>query len=252
MTDQYETEDKADKYDLFKKSNTYVSKVTEPTFRKLLGNNLKGKRVIDLACGGADSTKMLADMEPDELVGVDLSSEMIRKAQRECAENPKYSSIKFFVRNCLEPINMGQYDVVFAAHLLNYAEKIDDLVKFYQVMFDSTKEGGISAGVTMNVFLPVHEFNVPNRYTKYGFRLNAEKIEDRITLSGTFMYKQQDLFSVKVWIWSHELHEETARQVGFKRLEWVKPHLIETEKNEDGFWDDYLTYCPTVYFRLYK
>lgn len=247
-SDQYDTESKVESFKLFK-TNAYVNKILVPTTNKMLGYNLKGKRVVDLACGFGDSTQALADLGPSELIGVDLSNEMIRRAEKECANDPKYSNIKFMVKNCLEPLQLGQFDLVFAGHLLNYAEKKEDLLKYYQVMYEATKEGGISAGVAINMFLAPHEFNVPQRYEKYGFRYFFRP--DGVTLEVYFMKDGKDLFDIVIWIWPGEWHEECAKRAGFKRVEWIKPELEKSE-NEDGFWDDYINYPHFIYYKFYK
>lgn len=254
MRDQYETQEKAEKYDLFKKSNKYVSKVFRPTVFDILNYSLEGKRVIDLACGAASSTKMLADMKPDELVAVDLSAEMIHKAQKECFGNPNYSNIKFYVKDCLEPINLGLYDVVFASHLLDYAETKENLNKFYRVMFDSTKENGIAAGVMMSHFLSLEDIKESERYKKYGFTMRGERSQEdeKMIVFGMFYHNDQALFSVNVWIWPTEIHDQTARQVGFKRVEWIHPTLAESEHKADGFWDKFLELSPFIFYKLYK
>lgn len=254
MNDQYETEDKADKYDLFKESNQYPKKVFEPTFGKILDHNLSGKRVIDLACGGGNSTKMLAKMGPSELVGVDLSAEMIRKAKKECSSNSKYSNIQFHVKNCTEPINLGQFDVVFSAHLLDYGANKQTLFQLYQTMYDSTKEGGMAAGVMVNTFFSLKDLKASKKYKKYGFIMDGEESDQvgKLNTCAEFYHKDQYLFSIHIWLWSARVHEEIARQVGFKRIEWHQPCLAEDEKNEDGFWDNLLNPSPFIFYKFYK
>ena len=249
MTDQYDTEEKARDFDLFKKNFLVATHIEQPSIKKLLGPSLKGKRVIDLACGGGDSTRFLADLYPDELVGADLSSEMVRLAIKRSNSEPKYSYIKFYVRNCLEPINLGQFDVVFSVHLLNYAYAKSDLIKFYQNMYDSTKEGGVCCGLLNSPFINVLQLT-PGLFRKYGteYTRNADNINQDVD----FFFEDKHLFKVHGCVWPSEYHEECARKVGFKTFKWVQLTLDENYKDDEGFFDIYLNINPTVLFKLTK
>ena len=250
MTDYYDSGEKADSFDLFKK-NTFVSLIEQPSIRKMLNYNLEGKRVIDLACGGGDSTKMLADMNPSELVGVDLSSSMIEKAIKSCANDAKYSKIKFFAQNCLEPIrNEGQFDLVFAIHLLNYAFVKEDLLTFYRNMYEICREGGMCCGMINSPFISREELNVPGRLLKYG--IEYFRHEDNVNQDVHFYWGDKLLFSVKGCVWPSEWHEECAKKAGFKSFEWIEPALDENYQDKDGFFDSYLKHNPTVFYKIFK
>ena len=97
----YDTLEEALAYENFKK-NWYNTQIIHPTSQYLVGNNLKGKSVIDLACGSGYSTKFLADLEPDKLIGIDLSEKMVDLANKfyNNHANQNYSKIKFFVGDC--------------------------------------------------------------------------------------------------------------------------------------------------------
>lgn len=140
--DQYATQDLAENYRIFLKSREQELRYIQiPSIRKLLGNSLKGKRVIDLACGNGGSTRILADLDPEELIGVDLSSEQVKLAENISIKDSKYANIKYFVRDCSKPLELGHFDVVFSKHLLNYANNLDTLKSMVQSMYDTTKPG---------------------------------------------------------------------------------------------------------------
>lgn len=140
--DQYSTDELADKYHILLKSReSELRYVQIPSIHKLLNYSLKGKRVIDLACGHGGSTRILADLDPDELVGVDLSAEQVKKAVELSASNEKYALIKYYVRDCSKPLELGQFDVVFSKHLLNYGTTKEVLNGITKSMFDATKPG---------------------------------------------------------------------------------------------------------------
>lgn len=249
MVDQYESEKKAEGFDSFKENFPVFKWIEVPSIKKLLNNSLAGKRVIDLACGTGDSTRILADLGPDELVGVDLSAEMIRRAIEKHKVMPKYSNIKFFAQNCQQPLNQGEFDIVFSVHLLNYAFERSQLVDFYSTMYQATKSGGVCCGLFNSPF--VHRSDLkPEQYRKYG--LDYVRHEDDFTQDVKFYNKDEFLFSVTGCVWPASVHEECSRQVGFKSHEWIKPSLDESYQDTDGFFDLYLNVNPTVMFKLTK
>ncbi len=54
---------------------------------KLLGN-LQGKKALDLACGEGVSSRLARDLGAAEVVGVDISEGLIKKAAVEEKKNP--------------------------------------------------------------------------------------------------------------------------------------------------------------------
>lgn len=140
--DQYATQDIAENYRIFLKSREPELRYVQiPSIRALLGNSLRGKRVVDLACGNGGSTRILADLEPDELIGVDLSPEQIKLAQGLSSKTPNYAKINYVVKDCAQPLGLGLFDVVFSKHLLNYANNVETLKSMARIMFDATKPG---------------------------------------------------------------------------------------------------------------
>jgi SAM-dependent methyltransferase len=140
--DQYATENIAENYRLFLKSRESELKYVQiPSIRRLLNGSLKGQRVIDMACGNGGSTRILADLEPEELIGVDLSEEQVKVAQQLSSKDPKYAKIQYLVRDCSKPLELGQFDLVFSKHLLNYGSTKEILNGMLTTMFNATKPG---------------------------------------------------------------------------------------------------------------
>jgi SAM-dependent methyltransferase len=251
MVDQYETSKKADDFELFKRNFPVYDHIELPSIKKLLNNDLTGKRVIDLACGSGDSTRVLADLNPTELVGVDLSPAMIERAQKvfSSSSNPNYAKMKFYAKNCMEPLGLGQFDVVFSVHLLNYAYVKEDLLKFYQNMFDTTKDGGICCGLFNSPFVGVDDLK-PGLYKKYG--TNYRRHPDNINQDVEFFYGDQHLFTVKGCVWPSSYHEECAQKSGFKSFEWILLTLDTNYNDTEGYFNTYLATNPTVMFKLTK
>lgn len=120
---QYSTIEKAEGYKkYFNSCALEFELIQKPSIVGLIGKSLKDKEVIDYACGNGESTKFLSDLNPSKLVGVDVSQTMIDLAIKECSSHPTYSKIDYHVRDCSQPVDLGQFDLVFSRHLLNYPQ----------------------------------------------------------------------------------------------------------------------------------
>src|SRR5919198_635296 len=51
-------------------------------FKEILGDRLKGALVCDIACGEGYLSRFLGQFEPQEVVGIDISAELIDVATR--------------------------------------------------------------------------------------------------------------------------------------------------------------------------
>src|SRR5262245_7383234 len=51
-------------------------------FKEMLGDHLKGARICDIACGEGYLSRFLAQLGPREVIGIDLSAELIKVAQQ--------------------------------------------------------------------------------------------------------------------------------------------------------------------------
>lgn len=96
------------------------------TLFKLLGD-LKGKSVLDLACGEGFYTRFLKRRGAARVVGVDLSHGMIELARRE--EEKSELGIEYLVHD-VKHLDLDEiFAVVVAAYLLNYAQTADELLE---------------------------------------------------------------------------------------------------------------------------
>src|SRR5262249_24858427 len=84
-----------------------------------LGGDLAGKSVLDLACGEGFHTRLLKQKGGARVVGVDISAGMIDLARIEESHRPL--GIEYHVEDVKKLVLHEQFDMVFAAYLLNYA-----------------------------------------------------------------------------------------------------------------------------------
>jgi len=72
--------------------------VTLPSFQKITPN-VKNKSVLDLGCGDGFFTRLLAKQKPSEIIGIDISKELINKAVEK--ENQHSMKINYLTENVL-------------------------------------------------------------------------------------------------------------------------------------------------------
>jgi 2-polyprenyl-3-methyl-5-hydroxy-6-metoxy-1,4-benzoquinol methylase len=111
---------------------------------QVLGD-VAGMRVLDMACGEGHYTRWLKQTKKaGTVLGVDLSQDMVDLAQGEEQQRPL--GVAYQCSNALEmpaPASADtQYDVVFAAFLLNYAADEAMLQAFCDAVARQLKSGG--------------------------------------------------------------------------------------------------------------
>lgn len=100
---------------------------------KLLGN-LKGKKVLEIGCGGAQCGIAMAK-KGAKVIGIDISKEQLKFAEKLAEENKV--KIKFYQRDIesLKPIKSNSQDIVFSAYALLYVENLKKCFKeVYRVL----------------------------------------------------------------------------------------------------------------------
>jgi cyclopropane fatty-acyl-phospholipid synthase-like methyltransferase len=99
------------------------------------GRYVKGKSVLDIACGAGYGTSLLFEAGANEVTGVDLSSEAVQFAVR----NYGRDRIKFITENA-EQFRNGRYDVIASFETLEHLENRRQFLKNLRSMM---KDHGI-------------------------------------------------------------------------------------------------------------
>jgi len=151
------------------KSNSFKHEYEEPSFWKVLGD-LRGKKVLDLACGSGHYTRVMQQKGVEVLVGVDISEPMIQEAKREqenyflntgnitelnhaheiSNNSNNIQSIEYLVADASTfQYNYSTYfDAVAAQYLLCYADTVDKLTQFCRTVYSNLNSGGRFVTVT--------------------------------------------------------------------------------------------------------
>jgi SAM-dependent methyltransferase len=222
--------------------------VAASLFRSTVTNLPTGLKVLDLACGTGTYARVLLGLGiAKHLIGVDISSEMVRIGRQiEAEQRPGAECIQFHVANCattledqeleLEP---HSFDLVTGNWLFNYAADQRQLATMWQNVATYLKAGGKFVGL-----MPVFE---------------AQKHLDRDPWNGITVTEVCTVpDGVKVHITAHcsppiefdnfllnqHLHEEIAAEVGMSETSYCLPtekdlpSLYELEDAE--LWKSYL------------
>ena len=96
------------------------------------------RRILDVGCGSGMSTACLAAAFPDaEIVGADLSDEMLHRAKQ------GLPTVEFVQRDCGKPlVDLGSFDLIFSNAFLQWLPNQEE---FIQNSFDMLRENGTFA-----------------------------------------------------------------------------------------------------------
>lgn len=116
------------------RSNPYSANdvVETPTLISML-SSLEGKRVLDLGCGFGANCKRFVELGASEVVGIDISRNMLNAAERD------NSDVKItYIRHDLNHLNdikdkLGIFDVVVSSLAMHY---IDDFNQLANCVYD--------------------------------------------------------------------------------------------------------------------
>ncbi|KAL8897952.1 MAG: hypothetical protein Q9207_006948, partial [Kuettlingeria erythrocarpa] len=132
-------------YDEWRK--TSIALIERDNVRSAVSPFITGARVLDLACGSGFYTHKFIEWGAASVVGVDISSAMLEQANRATSDASK---VKFIEQDCSKAqlIDGGNFDLVFGAWLLNYAETRAQLAEMFRLIAMNLHDGGWFVGVT--------------------------------------------------------------------------------------------------------
>lgn len=118
---------------------TYAKRKADVTWIELIEKivHAKGKKILDIGCGGGIYTKAFAEMKALQVTGLDFSKKMLQTAQEYCQD---YNNIDFITGNALKTgLPSDQYDIVLERAVIHH---ITDLDTCFKEIFRLLKNGG--------------------------------------------------------------------------------------------------------------
>lgn len=209
-----------------------------------LAGNVEGKAVIDLACGEGYYTRELRRRGAARVIGVDLSREMIALAEAEEAREPL--GVEYRIGDARASEASGQFDLAFAAYLLNYARTADELTQMCRAIARSLKPGGRFVTANNNPAEPPSNFATGRAYG-YSKRIEGELVEGAPVIWEFFLPGSS--FEVTNYYLSPETMEASLRAAGLRKVRWHTPEVSPEGVHEFGraYWEAFLA-CPPVAF----
>lgn len=206
--------------------------------------DLRGKRVVDLACGEGYFTRLLKQAGAAEVVGVDISHRMIDLAREQEADDPL--GIEYRVGDVRTVIGDGDFDLAVSAWLLVYAQDREELGQMCQGVSSWVKPGGRFVTFTTNPDL--YFFQPKPDYRKYGFdvTLAKEAVDGAPILFTIFL--QDALLDIDNYYLPIMAHMTAFQQAGFERFRVHNPKLDPRVTEDRDYWDEMLTQPPAVLF----
>nr|VFJ46773.1 MAG: Ubiquinone/menaquinone biosynthesis C-methylase UbiE [Candidatus Kentron sp. FM]VFJ47751.1 MAG: Ubiquinone/menaquinone biosynthesis C-methylase UbiE [Candidatus Kentron sp. FM]VFK07947.1 MAG: Ubiquinone/menaquinone biosynthesis C-methylase UbiE [Candidatus Kentron sp. FM] len=207
------------------------------TYFHVLGG-LSGKSILDLACGEGFYTRELKQKGVAQVVGVDISKEMLELAMRE--EKTAPLGIEYRVGDVLDLGRIGEFDRVVATYLLNYARTREELLKMCRNIYLNLKPGGRFVTINNNNEQPP---NLYKKLEKYGSTCNIfGPLEDGTPITIILKPGSSEELCFDVYYLSNATHESVFREAGFKEIIWhpVKISPEGIQKFGQEYWQDFL------------
>ena len=187
---------------------------------KFASHYIKGKKVLDLACGSGYGCKIIAKAGATKVVGVDISQESIEFAQKKFG----MSNIVFIRRDILSYETEERYDVITSFETIEHVERYDmALQKFYSLL----KPTGIliisspNRKITSPLAKTINDSPV-NRFHKREF--NTSELRAGLEKQG-FVVKNSDIYGQQQLLYCKNNYLNRRFKKVFKMFKVSKPSV---------------------------
>lgn len=219
--------------------------IEEYTLFETLGD-MRGRQVVDLACGEGFYTRKLRQAGAAHVTGVDISGEMIRLAEEEERVRPLGCA---YLHQDVADLELEAVEVVVAMYLLNYAKTGGELLRFCEAASRVLRPGGRFVGFNDNMRLPPAE---TDSWAKYGFeRSCAHPPAEGDAIEYRFTNEDGRQFAFRNFFLTPETYRAAFHQAGFADFQWVGPYLHPSQR-DDPFWDAFMAKPPVTGFTAAK
>jgi ubiquinone/menaquinone biosynthesis C-methylase UbiE len=219
------------------------------TLLRLVGD-IAGKSVIDLACGEGHYTRVLRQQGAGRIVGVDLSRSMIRLAEDEEARQPL--GIEYRVGDVQTLQVHEEFELAFAAYLLNYAQTAEELTQMCRAVARALEPGGRFVTVNSSPIEPTVDFPAARTY---GFSRRVQgDLREGAPIVLQFFLPDGSSIEVTNYYLSVGTMEAAFRAAGLRDVTWHAPEVSPEGLREFGqeYWADFLAHPPVAFIECVK
>jgi len=195
--------------------------------------DLKGKSILDLACGDGRLTREIKKRGADKVLGIDISEEMIKIALKKEAEDKL--NIDYKVGAVGELGKLGKFDIIVAGFLLHYSKTKEELQKMCNDIALNLKKDGRFVALNTNPEFPL----TTNK--KYETTVKSKgPLKEGSELIVTLYQKDEEICSFNTYNWNKETYEKCMKNAGLN-VKWIPLKITDKALKEFGkeFWDDY-------------
>jgi len=226
------------------KEQPWRSRLEAPSMMQLVGD-VRGRRVVDLACGEGFFTRKLKRAGATRAVGIDISREMIALAESHEAAEP--IGCEYRVEDARAAGAERDFDLSVSGWLLVYAHDRAELAVMCRGIADRLRSGGRFVTLTTNPAL--REFGREPDYRKYGFDIEvADTAAEGAPIVWTIHLDEHTSFEIENYYLPVEVLVSSLRDAGMRD---VRVHALTLAPDpragdEDGYWSEFLRYPPAI------
>jgi len=218
----------------------------DPSFFKLL-RNVKGKTVLDLACGSGYFSRKIKKLGASKVVGIDISKKMIEFAIKEEKKNPL--GIKYVCQNVSKMPKIGEFDIVVGSYLLHYSKTRKELKAMIENVTKNLKPNGRFIALNNNPENPLRSID------KYSVTITGnEPLKEGDKLTVTFYKDGKFSCSFTNYLWFKSTYEKLLKKAGLSKIKWNQCHVSEEgiKKFGEEFWEDLKKHPSTIIIEAIK
>ena len=234
----YEDTHRAESYSALEFPGTYYLAFRDlpEVFRKYA----LGRKALDFGCGAGRSTRFLAGLD-FEVVGIDISKEMIRRAH-DIDPAGDYRLIENDGK--LDGLKPVSFDLIFSAFTFDNIPTGEKKVALFSSFEKLLNENGIVVNLVSSPEIYFHEW--ASFSTKDFPENRSARPGDIVRIITTAV---EDKRPVEDIIWPDESYREVYLQAGLKVVEMLKPLAKKSEPYE---WVNETRIAPWVIYVLNK
>ena len=223
------------------KANPFKAFVEEPTFLSMLGP-LEGLRVLDLACGSGHFSRKFCELGAAQVLGVDISSEMIAEAERlgdpsASGTQPLGEGLSYIAADAsgYRPDKGQLFDLVTAQYLFPYASTTEELTNMCTAAFTALTPGGQFKSVSTGID-DTRPPKIASESMAYAMSWEGEgegvSLHDGICVQLTLLAAGTEGVTFPNYLWSRETIAQTLTKVGFESVQWCEEVVAAGEGEE--------------------
>lgn len=212
------------------------------SFLGLLGD-VRGRSVLDLACGEGFYTRRIHRQGARRVLGVDISAAMIRLAREQLEAGS--AQPEYLVCDVQDLPDLGSFDIATAAYLLHYARDVGELGRMCRSIARQLPPGGRLVAINENPGQPEAGYA---GYLRYGFSKSVAAPRGEGSPITYAMISGRELFRFVVYHYERATYEAALAAAGFSDVRWHPLQLDPAGLAAMGaeYWSEYLANPPVV------